>query len=206
MSKLISVKEWKKMQHYKERDPKWIKLYRDLLDDYQYGQLPDVAKGHLIGIFLLAAKLNNEIPDDSVWIAQRIGAKEEVDLDLLVNAGFLARNNGSINPLASCYQPAIAEAEAEAEKSKKKGTPKKFIKPTVEQLKEYSVSIGYDNLDCQYFIDKYDGIGWMVGKNKMKDWKAVVRTWKGNGFEKSGFGTPKKDHTAFQSSAPRKVQ
>ncbi len=58
---------------------------------------------------------------------------------------------------------------------------KKFVRPTVQQLEEYSKSISYD-LDGQYFIDKYDGNGWMAGKTKMQDWKAVVRTWKKNNF------------------------
>jgi hypothetical protein len=32
-------------------------------------------------------------------------------------------------------------------------------------------------VDPQRFVDYYTSNGWMVGKNKMKDWKAAVRTW-----------------------------
>lgn len=62
-------------------------------------------------------------------------------------------------------------------------TNKPFIKPTAQEVSDYAKSIGF-NLNGQYFLDKQDSVGWLVGKNKtpMKDWRAVVRTWKGNGF------------------------
>jgi len=34
-----------------------------------------------------------------------------------------------------------------------------------------------NGIDPQRFIDFYSAKGWMIGKNKMKDWKAAVRTW-----------------------------
>jgi len=55
---------------------------------------------------------------------------------------------------------------------------KAFTPPTLQEVQNYSKEINYD-LDCQKFIDFYQSKGWMVGKNKMKDWKASVRTWKG---------------------------
>jgi hypothetical protein len=39
-----------------------------------------------------------------------------------------------------------------------------------------------NNVDAERFIDYYTSNGWLVGKNKMKDWKAAVRTWERNGF------------------------
>lgn len=54
-----------------------------------------------------------------------------------------------------------------------------FIRPTAELVTEYSKSLGF-TLDGNHFIDHYEARGWMIGKNKMKDWKAAVRTWKRN--------------------------
>ena len=71
--KYLEVANWDKFQHYKDRDPKWIKLYRELLDNYEYSHLPDTAKAHLVGVWLLAAKMDNKIPWDAKWIATRIG-------------------------------------------------------------------------------------------------------------------------------------
>ena len=54
-----------------------------------------------------------------------------------------------------------------------------FIRPTAEQISEYSKEIGF-TLDGNHFIDHYEARGWLIGKNPMKDWKAAVRTWKRN--------------------------
>lgn len=56
---------------------------------------------------------------------------------------------------------------------------KRFIKPTLEEVKAYCQERG-NNIDPERFIDYYESNGWMVGKNKMKDWKAAVRTWERN--------------------------
>lgn len=53
---------------------------------------------------------------------------------------------------------------------------KKFIKPTLEEVQEYC-NERKNNIDAQNFIDYYDSVGWKVGKNPMKDWKASIRTW-----------------------------
>ena len=53
---------------------------------------------------------------------------------------------------------------------------KKFVPPTVEEVEEYCDSRN-NSVDPEKFVDFYASKGWMVGKNKMKDWKAAVRTW-----------------------------
>ena len=50
------------------------------------------------------------------------------------------------------------------------------IPPTLAEVTEYCRS-RHNNVDPQTFMDFYESKGWMVGKNKMKDWKACVRTW-----------------------------
>lgn len=53
---------------------------------------------------------------------------------------------------------------------------KRFVPPTVDDVREYCFERG-NSIDPQRFVDYYTSNGWMVGKNKMKDWKAAVRTW-----------------------------
>lgn len=55
----------------------------------------------------------------------------------------------------------------------------KFIPPTVEEVRAYCRERN-NTVDAETFVDFYIGKGWMVGKNKMKDWKAAVRTWEKN--------------------------
>jgi hypothetical protein len=85
----FSVKNFAKFQHYKDRAPPWIKLYNGLLEDYEFGGLPDASKMHLIAIWLLASRSDNKIPYDPKWVSNRINATEDVNLDLLVQRGFI---------------------------------------------------------------------------------------------------------------------
>jgi hypothetical protein len=57
--------------------------------------------------------------------------------------------------------------------------PKRFVKPTIEQLEAYMEERGMNNV-ANRFYDHYESNGWKVGKNPMKDWKASVRTWEPN--------------------------
>lgn len=56
---------------------------------------------------------------------------------------------------------------------------KGFVKPTIEQLKEYMREQGMNDI-AENWLNHYEANGWKVGKNPMKDWKASVRTWKTN--------------------------
>jgi hypothetical protein len=59
----------------------------------------------------------------------------------------------------------------------------KFQKPSIEEIKQYCNERKND-VDYNKWFDFYEAKGWMIGKNKMKDWKAAIRTWeKTNGSE-----------------------
>lgn len=66
-----------------------------------------------------------------------------------------------------------------------------FVKPTIEQIKEYMSEQGMNDI-AENWLNHYEANGWMVGKNKMKDWKASVRTWKTN--QKNNSATPQIVH------------
>jgi hypothetical protein len=56
---------------------------------------------------------------------------------------------------------------------------KRFVPPTLEDVRAYCQE-RCNGVDAERFIDYYTANGWLVGKNKMKDWKAAVRTWERN--------------------------
>ena len=62
---------------------------------------------------------------------------------------------------------------------KEKKPVKRFVPPTVEEVKEYCDS-RCNNVNAQNFVDHYTGNGWVRGKTKVKCWKACVRTWEQN--------------------------
>ena len=51
-----------------------------------------------------------------------------------------------------------------------------FKKPTLEEIKQYCLERN-NGINAEAFYDFYESKDWYVGKNKMKDWKACVRTW-----------------------------
>jgi hypothetical protein len=52
----------------------------------------------------------------------------------------------------------------------------RFAPPSVSEVREYCLERG-SSVNPQAFVDFYASKNWMVGKNKMKDWRACVRTW-----------------------------
>jgi hypothetical protein len=114
----FAVRNWEEFQHYKDRDPTWIKLYNRLLDDYAFGHLPDARKWHLIGIFLLASRHNNRVPKDPHWVARKIGAHLPVDLALLERAGFLVTLDDEEPPAPLMLAPPEQVASPETEKNR----------------------------------------------------------------------------------------
>ena len=57
----------------------------------------------------------------------------------------------------------------------------RFVPPTIDEVYNYMSEKGFDNEpQAVKFVNYHTAAGWMVGKNKMKDWKAAVRTWMQN--------------------------
>ena len=67
---------------------------------------------------------------------------------------------------------------------KKKRQPP-FVPPSEEEVDAYIKEKGY-HFDADAFMSFYISNGWMVGQNKMKDWKAACRTWEKNSSKKTG--------------------
>ncbi len=81
--------EFATLQHYKDRNPTWIKLYNSLLDNYEFSKLPDATKMHYVGITLLASRHENMLPVDEEWISGKISATESVNLKVLFESGLI---------------------------------------------------------------------------------------------------------------------
>ena len=62
------------------------------------------------------------------------------------------------------------------EDSIKKDSPKRFVPPSLDEVQAYCTE-RRNGIDAQAFIDFYTSKNWYVGKTKMTDWKAAIRTW-----------------------------
>ena len=80
----------------------------------------------------------------------------------------------------------IGEVSDETHTPEKKSSVEKstrFKPPEVEEVAAYCKERN-NKVDPSRFIDFYASKGWMVGKNKMKDWRAAVRNWEQGEFRK----------------------
>ena len=69
--------------HQFEVSRREIRLPHDLLNDLRFRELPDAGKAHLLCLLLLAARMNNVLPDNTVKLENLIGASEPIDLGQL---------------------------------------------------------------------------------------------------------------------------
>ena len=85
------------------------------------------------------------------------------------------------------------EIELETEKELEvKKRAKRFTPPSLSDVQAYCLERN-KGVDPERWYNHYTANGWMVGKNKMKDWKAAVRTWESRVERKE---------TGFQTSNP----
>lgn len=75
------------------------------------------------------------------------------------------------------------ELELDTKANKSPTKAKRFVKPTINEIQDYCIERN-NNVNAEQFFDYYESNGWKVGKNSMKDWKAAVRTWEKNNYNK----------------------
>ena len=112
------IKNWRKFQHFKNRRPPWIKLYRDLLDDPEWHDLDPAAAKLLVTLWLLASedeKQEGRLPDLKT-IAFRLRLTEkEAKQRLAQVSNWLDQDD--ITTISPRYQDGSPETETEKRQS-----------------------------------------------------------------------------------------
>src|SRR3990167_1401554 len=88
------------------------------------------------------------------------------------------------NERATSEQPVSTSKALKNDKNDKNDKKDTFTPPSFEEVSQYCLERG-NGVDTKKWHDFYTAKGWMIGKNKMKDWKAAVRMWEKNDDEKS---------------------
>jgi hypothetical protein len=108
---IITPKNWHSFQHYKDREPLWIKLHKNLLVNYEYTCLPVASKALAPMLWLLASEYKDGIIDaslDKIAFRLHMTRGDLADaLSPLIESGFFDASE----PLADGYQPACLERE-----------------------------------------------------------------------------------------------
>ena len=170
-----------------EQKGKFITL---LCIQHQKGHLSEKDMLHICGSY--DEDVFTKFQKDEQGKFYNIRLEEEVDKRKAYSES--RRNNRKkkedMNNTSSSYVQHM-ENENENEDLIEKKKVARFQKPTIEQLKEYMTEQGMNDI-AENWLNHYEANGWMVGKVKMKDWKASVRTWKTN--QKNNSATPQVVH------------
>lgn len=209
----ITITDWEKHQHYKDRRPTWIKLDIDIIEEFngdgdekRFHALPDQAKLTYICLLCLRANYKKKIPFKSEkWLSERLGL-QCVDLKSLVSAGYI---NIDTETVAKAYQddtvclPPEKEKEREKEKDTYTLSRIKFVLPDCITQEDWSIFLShrksvkapiakeaYPAFAEKFITLKEKGFDphFVVGTIIEKGWRWFKPEWleeKGNGHQKA---------------------
>lgn len=110
----LAVKGWAKFQHFKDRKPPWIKLYRDILDDKEWHRLDAKAAKALVMLWLIASESDGVLPDRETLAFRLRTTETEIDSTLSKLSHWLLRDD--IDAISTCHQGDAPETETEVER------------------------------------------------------------------------------------------
>lgn len=116
MSAFIRIVNWDRLQHYKDRNPPWIKLHRDLLTSETWVSSTNDDRVLAIAIMMLAAATGNRVPANPRYIQRIAYLEKEPDLSALVALKFieiLEETPPASKPLASARPETETEGETD---------------------------------------------------------------------------------------------
>jgi hypothetical protein len=85
-------------------------------------------------------------------------------------------SSGNFLEVPRVSDPSLVQSSPVQSSPNSKGTDKRFTPPTVDDVRDLAKIKGLA-IDAELFVDHYESNGWLVGKNKMKNWQAAVRKW-----------------------------
>lgn len=161
-----------------------LKIYDALLDYAFYGEEPEFEEGTVEHSLFAAFRPIIKNSTDNVENGKKGGrptVKKEGKNPPL-NPPFEDGESGDKTPLT---KPPLNQEKRREEKRREEGEGEKmdiprersrFQKPSLEDVEAYCAERS-NGIEASRFLDFYEANGWMVGKSRMKDWRAAVRNW-----------------------------
>ncbi len=182
----MKIKNWTKFQHFKDRRPPWIKLYRDILDDVKWFELDAKLAKILVMLWLIASEeKDGELPDCKT-LAFRLRLTEK-EMNSAINglSSWLIQSDCAM--ISARYQDDRPETETETETETKieteakRETDKRATrlpidwKPT-DAMIEYCIT-KRPELNCADVAESFKDYWIASPKGTKLDWDATWRTW-----------------------------
>jgi hypothetical protein len=120
----MRIKNWTKFQHFKDRRPPWVKLYRDILDDLEWHELDPLAAKVLVMLWLIASENDGRIPDNKT-LAFRLRLTELKTKEIIIKLSHWLEQD-DISKISERYQSDRPERETEGETETETETKRKI--------------------------------------------------------------------------------
>ena len=173
----MRIKNWDRFQHFKDRKPIWIKLYRDLLDDLNWHELDPKSAKALVMIWLIASEDLGILPETKT-LAFRLRMSEKETKEVVTRlSSWLEQDD--INAISEGYQDDMPEKrreETEKEKEKEieapEGVSQQVWDSFVKQRKSKKAQV--TDLVINGIKKEADKAGWTMD---MALNEIIVRNW-----------------------------
>ena len=150
------------------------RLFTSLLEYARTGEAPQLCGNERFLFPMMRAQIDRDTASMVELSEARSRAGKTGAEAKQANAKFAKQNKQMPNlPSKSSYDK---DKDKDKDKDESISRAKRFTPPTLDDVSAYIRERG-SNVDAQRFLDFYTAKGWMIGKNRMKDWKAAVRTW-----------------------------
>jgi hypothetical protein len=131
----MKIKNWSQFQHFKDRRPPWIKLYREILDDIEWHELDARSAKVLVMIWLIASESDGCLPDTKKLAFRLRMSEKDTEASLIKLSHWLEQDDISV--ISEGYQDDALETETETETEKETKTelsvePQSVSLPVVE--------------------------------------------------------------------------
>lgn len=147
------------------------RAYRELFPYMSERQIDTAFRKLIDDGLVITGHYNKLAYDRTLWYAITQKGKSILHFDGMEAAEMKNGNGQNVSPIPDINTDIKADVN----------TNKRFTPPTVEEVAEYCRE-RKNSVDPVHFVDYYTSNDWKVGKNKMKDWRAAVRTWERNGY------------------------
>ena len=172
----MKIKNWSKFQHFKDRRPPWIKLYRDILDDIEWHELDARASKVLVMCWLIASEYDGNLPDTKT-LAFRLRMSEKDTKDCVSKLSHWL-DQDDIAVISDVYQHDLLETEKEERQNTRRGSrldpnfllPEEWCSFCIKTRPELSAFDVWEQFR-DYWIAQ-------PGQKGVKtDWEATWRNW-----------------------------
>lgn len=163
---------------YQDRNLIWCKIYFSMINgDAEFQLLHELDQWRFVKFIMLELQNKKPIPLDEEWLKSKGIFPKNRPINMTVNMlhNFVEVCNDFGEKSDTC-SISISTSSLGFKEGIVKGNH--FNKPTVDEIRKYCEE-RQNKIDPQYFFDKNESTGWVVGKHKtpMKDWRATIRTW-----------------------------